>query len=112
MAYFGLKLGQDLRNRVEHPYQFQGVTTPTPPPPTRPMYNLSKNFSKGCIYEYIYEVVPSQCFQHVSTNFDLLMTAKPSPLTFWRRFIMREGVGLANERGSEATFEGNNPKTT
>ena len=30
MAYFGLKLGQDLGNRVAHPYQeFQGV----PPPP-------------------------------------------------------------------------------
>ena len=36
MEYFSLKLGQDLGNRVAHPYQeFRGVP-PTPPPPPPP----------------------------------------------------------------------------
>ena len=33
MAYFGLKLGQDLGNRAAQPYQeFRGVPPPPPPP--------------------------------------------------------------------------------
>ena len=41
MEYFGLKLGQDLGNRVAHPYQeFRGVP---PPPPPRAVQSYEEN---------------------------------------------------------------------
>ena len=46
MAYFGLKLGQDLGNRVAHPYQeFRGV----PPPPPGANMCSSRNYPTACV---------------------------------------------------------------